>query len=86
MPTYQERENIPLLIARIDALRLAEDLDVELIFMDDNSRDGSAEYVRDCGHDWVRLIERTGPRGLSPDQPGLPPPPPAPGQPPPVLG
>ena len=66
VPTYQERENIPLLIARIDALRLAEDLDVELIFMDDKSRDGSAEYVRDCGHDWVRLIERTGPRGLSP--------------------
>tara|TARA_Y100000815_G_scaffold241390_1_gene237602 strand:- start:720 stop:1883 length:1164 start_codon:yes stop_codon:yes gene_type:complete len=66
VPTYRERENIPLLIERIDSLRQTESIDLELIFMDDNSRDGSAEYVRDYGQSWVKLIERTGDRGLSP--------------------
>lgn len=66
VPTYRERENIPLLIDRIDRLRRSEGIDLELIFMDDNSRDGSADYVREYNQNWVRLIERTGERGLAP--------------------
>lgn len=66
VPTYKERENIPLVIERVARLRTEHDLDVELLFMDDMSRDGSLEYVQGCGQDWVRLIERTENRGLSP--------------------
>ncbi|MFV0359645.1 glycosyltransferase [Tropicimonas sp.] len=66
VPTYREAENIPALIARIDAVRAAHDLDVELIFMDDMSRDGSVEAVAAAGRDWVRIVEREGERGLSP--------------------
>jgi dolichol-phosphate mannosyltransferase len=66
VPTYREAENIPHLIRRVAALRERHDVEVQLLFMDDASRDGSAEIVAHCGHDWVRLIERTGPRGLSP--------------------
>lgn len=65
VPTYREVANIPLLIDRIAALRHSVLGEIELIFMDDQSRDGSAEAVAACGHDWVRLVERTGERGLS---------------------
>lgn len=64
VPTYRERENIPHLIARIARLKAEEDLEIELIFMDDQSRDGSVEAVAASGHDWVRIVERTGGRGL----------------------
>lgn len=66
VPTYQERENIPHLIERIRKLKDSQGLELELIFMDDNSRDGSVEAVAEAGLDWVRLIEREGERGLSP--------------------
>ncbi len=66
VPTYKERDNLPALVERIDALRGAFDLELELLFMDDRSGDGSREWVEQSGHDWVRLIERDGPRGLSP--------------------
>jgi dolichol-phosphate mannosyltransferase len=66
VPTYRERENIPHLIDRIARLKGDQDLEIELIFMDDQSRDGSVEAVAAAGHDWVRIVERTGERGLSP--------------------
>ncbi len=53
VPTYREAENIPYVIERLDKLRRTEDVDLELIFVDDDSRDGSVEAVRACGHDWV---------------------------------
>lgn len=66
VPTYREAENIPHLIARVDALRRAHDLTLELLFMDDDSADGSAAIVAEAGHDWARAIVRTENRGLSP--------------------
>lgn len=66
VPTYREVENIPHLMGRIARLKERENLDVELLFMDDESGDGSAEAVANSGYDWVRLVERQGPRGLSP--------------------
>lgn len=65
VPTYGERENLPHLVDRIDEVRNAHALTLELLIMDDMSNDGSAQWAEQCGHDWVRLIERTGPRGLS---------------------
>lgn len=66
VPTYREVDNIPPLLARIDALRQSEGLDIEVLFMDDDSQDGSVEAVRDAGFDWARIIVRTENRGLSP--------------------
>lgn len=65
VPTYKERENLPHITERLARLRENHGLTLELLFMDDLSCDGSREWVEQCGHDWVRLIERKGPRGLS---------------------
>jgi dolichol-phosphate mannosyltransferase len=35
------------------------------LFVDDDSRDGSEELVRELGYDWVRMLVRTSDRGLS---------------------
>ena len=39
---------------------------VEVLLMDDQSRDGSIEAVEALGLPWYRLVERSGKRGLSP--------------------
>lgn len=65
VPTYKEYENIPLLVERLEALKQAYDLGLELLLMDDQSGDGTRQWVDTNAPDWVRLIERQGPRGLS---------------------
>lgn len=65
VPTYRECENIPRLVERLRALKERDGLALELIFMDDRSRDGSVEAVAALGLDWVRIVEREGERGLS---------------------
>ena len=65
IPTYKEVENIPLIVARIAAVKQAGLDDLEVIFVDDNSQDGSVETVNALGLDWVRIIVRTNERGLS---------------------
>ena len=66
VPTFQEVENIPLLLARINDVRQAYGLKLEVLFMDDDSGDGSVEAVAASGYDWARIIVRTQDRGLSP--------------------
>jgi len=66
VPTYKEAENLPHLIERIDAVRRAHNLTLELIIMDDNSQDGSDEKVAEFHAPWVRMVVRTENRGLSP--------------------
>ncbi len=66
VPTYQEVDNIPHLLKRLDAVRAEYDGPFEVIFMDDDSQDGSVEAVAATGHDWARMIVRTENRGLSP--------------------
>ncbi len=66
VPTYKEVENIPHLVARIEQLRAAIPNPIDVWFMDDNSKDGSAELVAGMGKDWVQLVTRTADRGLSP--------------------
>jgi dolichol-phosphate mannosyltransferase len=64
VPTYDERENIvPLVSALTNVLRACE---WELIFVDDGSRDGTAERIRDIAstNQRVRTLERVGQRGL----------------------
>ncbi|MEL6959397.1 MAG: glycosyltransferase family 2 protein [Pseudomonadota bacterium] len=66
VPTYREAENIPHLLERIDQVRQAHGLTLEVLFMDDNSHDGSVEAVEASGFDWARIIVREEDRGLSP--------------------
>jgi dolichol-phosphate mannosyltransferase len=66
IPTYQEAENIPLMLERFAALRGQLQAPFEVLFLDDNSQDGSVEAVAASGYDWARIIVRTENRGLSP--------------------
>lgn len=65
IPTYKEAQNIPHILDEIDQLRQKNDLTLEVMFMDDNSQDGSVEAVSKSGFEWARIVERDGPRGLS---------------------
>jgi dolichol-phosphate mannosyltransferase len=65
VPTYQEVESIPVLIERLGALRQKLDQELELIIVDDDSRDGIVERVEQLALPWVRLLVRTQGRGLS---------------------
>jgi len=65
VPTYREVDNIGPLVNRLGLLREAVGLDLELLFMDDDSRDGSAELVASLGLPWVSLVTRRADRGLS---------------------
>ncbi len=66
VPTYNEAENIPHLLRRLGELRDTYSLDLEVIVMDDDSKDGTAQAVADFDADWARAIVRTEDRGLSP--------------------
>jgi dolichol-phosphate mannosyltransferase len=65
VPTYNERGNVPELIARLK--RALRDFEWELIFVDDNSPDGTAELIREYAAKdrHIRLLHRIGRRGLS---------------------
>ena len=45
IPTYKEVENIPHIAKAVNDALVAADMHYELIFVDDNSRDGSSEAV-----------------------------------------
>jgi len=70
IPTYNERENIRVLIPRL--VRVLEDagLDYEIIVVDDDSPDGTCDEVERIsqelrGGDRIRCIRRRGERGLA---------------------
>src|SRR5690349_751248 len=65
VPTFNERTNVPLLVARLQ--RTLEGIDWEVIFVDDDSPDGTAAAVRALGENdaRVRCIRRIGRRGLA---------------------
>jgi glycosyltransferase involved in cell wall biosynthesis len=65
LPTFNERENIRPIAMQL--LALEKTYDLEMIFVDDDSRDGTADEVRDLAHHYpcVRLIRRVGRNGLS---------------------
>jgi dolichol-phosphate mannosyltransferase len=65
VPTFNERANVPLLIARLQ--RTLDGIDWEVIFVDDNSADGTAAAVRTIGEGdaRVRCVRRIGRRGLA---------------------
>jgi len=66
VPTYKEAANIPGLLDRLARVREQHGLDLEVLIMDDDSRDGSVEAVAAYGAPWARIVVRTQDRGLSP--------------------
>lgn len=64
VPTYNERENIDELLSRIDAS--LGGIDYEVVVVDDNSPDGTAERVMELSSKYpVKLVKRAGKFGLS---------------------
>jgi dolichol-phosphate mannosyltransferase len=65
IPTLNERENIEPLLSLVTAA--LPDTEWEVIFVDDDSRDGTAEHVRDIARrdPRVRCLQRIGRRGLA---------------------
>lgn len=64
VPTYNERGNVAELASRLE--RVLAGLRFEIIFVDDDSPDGTAEEVRRLAltRPWIRVIRRVGRRGL----------------------
>jgi len=67
LPTYNERDNIVPLIEAIDRELTSAGISYEVVVVDDNSPDGTAQAVRARFDDQanVRLIVRTEGRGLA---------------------
>lgn len=65
VPTFNERDNVRPLVRELAAV--LEGIDWELIFVDDDSPDGTAQLVRelDLCRPHVRCLQRIGRRGLS---------------------
>lgn len=65
VPTFNEADNVAALVAKLDAA--LSSLAWEVVFVDDNSADGTADRVRAIASvdRRVRIIQRVGRRGLS---------------------
>jgi len=65
VPTLNERDNVHELVERLD--RCLADLDWEIVFVDDDSRDGTIDVLRELSRTdpRVRLLHRIGRRGLA---------------------
>ena len=62
VPTYNERDNAPVMVAAIDALGL----DADVLFIDDGSPDGTGELLEAMRADYPRLsvMHRSGKNGI----------------------
>ena len=65
LPTYEEAESLPSLIAAIDTIRVDDLADLSLLIVDDNSNDGTESLIEELSLPWIRLIVRRNERGLS---------------------
>ena len=66
VPTYNERANLVLFVSSLEHV-LDEQLDYEIVFVDDDSRDGTSALARSLAqqNSRVRVIQRIGRKGLA---------------------
>ncbi len=64
IPTYNEKDNIKNLIDKI-FLTLKNVNDWEILFVDDNSKDGTKEIIQNAICDKIHLLQRTDKLGLA---------------------
>ena len=68
IPTYEEKKNICILISMIDGYLTDKKINYEIVIVDDNSPDGTADEVLKIaeylGNDKVKLLKRKGKLGL----------------------
>lgn len=62
IPTYNERENIALLVPAIDRELLRLPYEFQILVVDDDSPDGTAQEVKTLAGVYTRLCLNTGPR------------------------
>jgi len=66
VPTYREAANLPLVAKAVDDAFAARTDDYELLFVDDDSQDGSEEICKELSERFpARIIVRRGERGLA---------------------
>jgi dolichol-phosphate mannosyltransferase len=64
VPTYNERESLPILVERVH--HALDGYQYELIVVDDDSPDGTAELAENLSHEYpIRVVCRKGERGLA---------------------
>jgi len=66
IPTYNEKENIDKILQRLDQIRQTLALGLDVLIVDDNSSDGTADVVRQSmkKYPYVRMINRPGLLGI----------------------
>ena len=59
IPAYNEEQRLPATLERMAEYLKFRDFSYELLVVDDGSRDGTRDLVRDFAatHDWVRLVQ-----------------------------
>jgi putative flippase GtrA len=66
LPTYNEAESLPVIVPRIAQTLAAAGIAFEVIIVDDNSPDGTAEVAARLAEQWpVRVLKRVDERGLA---------------------
>jgi dolichol-phosphate mannosyltransferase len=66
IPTYNESQNIPLIIPQLDSALKKQKIPYEVIVVDDNSPDKTSEVAQNLSSDFpITIIKRTEKRGLS---------------------
>ena len=66
LPTYDEAENLPRMVAAIEAVRDRMPMPGEVLVVDDNSPDGTGRIADELAdrHDWLHVLHRPGKQGL----------------------
>ena len=64
IPTFNEGESIVGLLQQLEKFRERERLPLDLLLIDDNSPDGTAEFVDDMQLSWVQILRRPKKSGL----------------------
>jgi len=64
VPTFNEGQSIVGLLQQLEKFRERERLPLDLLLIDDNSPDGTAEFVDDMQLSWVQILRRPKKSGL----------------------